>query len=196
MWKHTKRFLEDWRIPRNLSLEWSTWLESEGEEGADWNVNVPVTMIGFLCGFFWPHHVACGILVPWPRIAPWTTAGIEPGSTAIKAHILTATTGEIPWCCSYWLFLLLFDYCSVLLQLSSFSGSVMSDSLWPHGLQCARLPCTSPTPGVYSNSCPLDWWCHPTVSSLCCPLLLPSSIFPSIRVFSNESVLCIRWPKY
>ena len=41
----------------------------------------------------------------------------------------------------------------------------MSDSLWPHGLQHAKLPCPSPTPGVYSKSCPLSWWCHPTISS-------------------------------
>ena len=51
----------------------------------------------------------------------------------------------------------------------------------------------SPTPGVYSNSCPLSQWCYPTI---CCPLLLPPSIFPSVRVFSNESALRIRWPKY
>ena len=69
----------------------------------------------------------------------------------------------------------------------------MSYSLWPHGLQHAGLPYPSPTPGVYSNSCPLSWWCHPTISS---SVLLMPSIFPSIRVFSNASVLCIRWPKY
>ena len=46
-----------------------------------------------------------------------------------------------------------------------------------------------------SNSCPLSWWCHPTISSSRSLLLLPS-IFPSIRVFSKESVLCIIWPKY
>ena len=46
-----------------------------------------------------------------------------------------------------------------------FSRSVMSDSLWPHGLQHAKPPCPSPTPGVYSNSCPLSWWCHPTILS-------------------------------
>ena len=63
----------------------------------------------------------------------------------------------------------------------------MSDSLWPHGRQQARPPCPSPTPRVYSNSCPLSRWCHPTVSSYH-PLLLPPSIFPSIRVFSNESL--------
>ena len=71
----------------------------------------------------------------------------------------------------------------------------MSDSLWPRGLQHARPPCPSPTPRVYSNSCPLSRWCHPTIS-FCRPLLLLPSIFPSIMVSSNESALCIRWPKY
>ena len=71
----------------------------------------------------------------------------------------------------------------------------MSDSLQPHGLQQARLPCPSPTPRAYSNSCSLCRFCHPTTSSSVVPFLLPS-IFPSIRVFSNESVLYIRWPKY
>ena len=69
----------------------------------------------------------------------------------------------------------------------------MSDSLWPHGLQHARPPCPSPTPGACSTSCPSSQWCH---LILCCPLLLLPPIFPSIRVFSNESVLHIRWPKY
>ena len=54
-----------------------------------------------------------------------------------------------------------------LTNLSSiqFSHSVVSDSLQSHGLQHARLPCPSPTPGAYSNSCPLSRWCHPTISS-------------------------------
>ena len=77
-----------------------------------------------------------------------------------------------------------------------FSRSVISDSFQPHGLQHARPPCPSSTPRVYSNSCPLSQWCHPTFSFLCSPLLLPPSICPSIRVFSNESVLHIRWPKF
>ena len=76
-----------------------------------------------------------------------------------------------------------------------FSCSVVSDSLQPHGLQHDRPPCPSPTPGACSNSCPLSWCCHPTISS-CHPLLLPTSIFPNIRVFSNESALRMRWPKY
>ena len=76
-----------------------------------------------------------------------------------------------------------------------FSHSVMSNSLQPQGLQHARLPCPSPTPRACSNSCPLSWWCHPTISS-CRPLLLLPSTFPSIRVFSNKLALHIRWPKY
>ena len=71
----------------------------------------------------------------------------------------------------------------------------MSDFLPPHGLEHARPPCPSPPPGIYSNSYPLSRWCHPTISS-CCPLLLLPSIFPIIRVFANESALHIRWPKY
>ena len=71
----------------------------------------------------------------------------------------------------------------------------MSDSLWPNGLQHARLPCPLPTPGAYWNSCPLNQWCHPIII-LCDPLVLLPSIFPSIRVLPNESVLCIRWPKH
>ena len=71
----------------------------------------------------------------------------------------------------------------------------MSSSLLPHELQHARPPCPSPTPRVYPNSCPLSRWGHPAISS-CHPFLLPPSTFPSIRLFSSESVLHIRWPKY
>ena len=70
-----------------------------------------------------------------------------------------------------------------------FSHSVVSNSLQPHGLKHTRLPCPSPIPGACSNSCSSNHliFCRP---------LLPPSIFASIRVFSNESVLHIRWPKY
>ena len=71
----------------------------------------------------------------------------------------------------------------------------MSDSLQPHEPQHSRPPCLSPTPRVHPNPCPLSRRCHPTISS-CHPLLLLPSIFTSIRVFSNESAVCIRWPKY
>ena len=82
---------------------------------------------------------------------------------------------------------------SFWVQFSSVTQSYQT--LRPHGLHHTRLPCPSPAPGAYLNSCPLSWWCHPTISS-CCPLLLLPSIFPSVRVFSNESVFHIRWPKY
>ena len=71
----------------------------------------------------------------------------------------------------------------------------MYNSLWPYGLQHTRLPCLLPSPGACSNSCPLSWWSHSTIT-LCCPLLLLSSIFPSIRVFSTKLALRITWPKY
>ena len=71
----------------------------------------------------------------------------------------------------------------------------MSNSLWPYGLQHARPPCQSPTPGVYSGLCPLSQWCQYHLI-LCRPLLLPPSVLRSSRVFPKESVLCIRWPKY
>ena len=77
-----------------------------------------------------------------------------------------------------------------------FSSSVAADSLWPHGLQHARLPCPSLSPRACSNSCPLSQWCHPTISSSVVPFSSWPSIFPSIKVFSIESVVCIRWPKY
>ena len=59
-----------------------------------------------------------------------------------------------------------------------FSHSVMSDSLRPYGLQHTRPPCPSPTPGVYSNSCPLNWWCHPTISSSVVPFSSRLQSFP------------------
>ena len=83
---------------------------------------------------------------------------------------------------------------SELVSQNAWLQQVVSDSLQPHGMQYARPPCPSPTSRAYSNSYPLSQWCHPTISS-CHPFFLPSSIFPRIRVFSNESTLCIRWPK-
>ena len=75
-----------------------------------------------------------------------------------------------------------------------FRRSVVSESLRPPGLQHIRLPCPSPTPKACSNSCPLS---HDAIKPLIFhrPLLLPTSIFPSIRVFSNELALWIRWLK-
>ena len=74
--------------------------------------------------------------------------------------------------------------------------SSVAQFLGSHGLQNTRPSCPSSTPGVYSNSCALSQWWHPTISSCIIPLLLLPSIFPRIRVFSNKSVLHIRWPKF
>ena len=77
-----------------------------------------------------------------------------------------------------------------------FSRTVVSDSLWPHESQHARPPCLSPTPGVHPNPCLIESMMPSNYLILCCPFLFLPSIFPSIRVFSNESALRIRWPKY
>ena len=77
------------------------------------------------------------------------------------------------------------------MQLFQFSCSFVFDSLQLQGLQHARPPCPSPTPRACSNSYPQMPSNHVI---LCCPLLLPPSIFLKIRVFSSESVPCIRWP--
>ena len=76
-----------------------------------------------------------------------------------------------------------------------FSRSVVSDSLRPHRLQPTRLPCPSPTPGASSKLTSIESVMPSNHLILCHPLLLPS-IFPSIRVFSSESVLQIRWSQY
>ena len=80
-------------------------------------------------------------------------------------------------------------------QSVQFSHSFVSDSLRRHEPLHARLPCPSPTPGVYPNlSIELVMPSHHLI--LCCPLLFLPSIFPSITAFSNESALCSRWLKY
>ena len=84
-----------------------------------------------------------------------------------------------------------FVFCSI----DQFHCSVVSDSLRPHELQHARPPCPSPTPGVHSNLYPLNRWCHPAIS----PSVIPFSSCPQslpASVFSNESTLHMRWPKY
>ena len=86
-------------------------------------------------------------------------------------------------------------FCIVLLRILQFSCSVVSDSLWPHRLQNTRPPCPSPNPRVYSNSGPLSRWYHAAISSSVVPFSSRLQSFPA-SVFSHESVLPIRWPKY
>ena len=82
------------------------------------------------------------------------------------------------------------------ISLVQFSCSVVSDSLWSHGLQHTRLPCPSPTPRVYLKLMSIESVMPSTHLILCHPLLFLPSFFPSIRVFLNELVVRIRWPKY
>ena len=72
----------------------------------------------------------------------------------------------------------------------------MLDSLQSHELQHARPPCPSQTPEVYSNTCPSSQWCYAAISSSVIPFSSCPQSLPSIRVFSNESTLRMRWPKY
>ena len=79
---------------------------------------------------------------------------------------------------------------TVLFTLVQFSHSVVSDSLWHHGLQHAKLPCPSPTPGACSNSCASSRWCHPTISSSaisfssCLQSFPASGSFPMSQLFT------------
>ena len=73
--------------------------------------------------------------------------------------------------------------CYFAIRCYQFSPSVMSNSLQLHGLQHARLPCPSPTPGAYSNSCPSSQWCHPTISSSVVPFSSCLQFFPASGSF-------------
>ena len=77
-----------------------------------------------------------------------------------------------------------------------FSCSVLSNSLWPQGLQYARVPYPSPTPGACSNSCPSSWCCHPTISSSVAPSSSCPQSFPAKGSFLTSPFFAIRWPKY
>ena len=87
-----------------------------------------------------------------------------------------------------------------------FSHSVISDCLWPHGLQHARPPCLSSTPGIYSNSCPLSQGCHPAISSSvipfssCLPSFPASGSFQMSQFFASGGIaqgrvqlICVEW---
>ena len=84
-----------------------------------------------------------------------------------------------PLCLSVLIFILLW------FSAAQFSHSAISTSLWPHGLQHARPPCPSPIPGAYSDSFPLSWWCHPTISSSVIPF---SSSLQSFAVSGSFQV--------
>ena len=89
----------------------------------------------------------------------------------------------------------IYAYICIYVSVSQFSLSVLSNSLQPHGMQHTRLSCPSPTPWSLLKLMSIESVMPSNHLILCRPLLLLPSIFPSIRVFSNKSVLCIRWPK-
>ena len=77
-----------------------------------------------------------------------------------------------------------------------FSGSIVSNSLRPHGLQHTRPPCPSLVPRVHSNSCPSSQQCNPAISSSVLPFSTCLQSFPASGSFPVSQFLCIRWPKY
>ena len=112
-------------------------------------------------------------VVLWDTIA--LSFGVEEGSSGCEGT----------WGNSRVLGMLDFLIKGVVTKVSvQFSHSVVSDSLQSHGLQHARLPCPSPTPGACSNSCPLSQWCHPTISSSVIPFSSCLQSFPESKTFS------------
>ena len=96
-----------------------------------------------------------------------------------------------PWCTEVTLNRGPARWNKILWGVACESCSVVSESLQPHGLQHARLPCPSPIPGVHSNSCRSHWWCHPTISSSVAPFsshlqsILASGCFPMSQFFAS-----------
>ena len=82
------------------------------------------------------------------------------------------------------------------MNLSQFSHSVMSNSLWPHEPQHARPPCPSPTPGVHPNPCPSSRWCHPTISSSVIPFSTCPQSFPASGSFPISQLFAWGGQKY
>ena len=83
---------------------------------------------------------------------------------------------------------------SIYVCISSLRSPSHSDSLQPHGLQHTRTPSLSPTPGVYSNSCPLSLWWHPTISSSAVSFSSHLQSFPASGSFQTSQFFGIRWP--
>ena len=117
------------------------------------------------------------LTLPSPRFPPPSFFLWSPWANRRGAQLFSGTSG----CVHLWHFFLLLPVSCphwshpFVPLLLLFSCSAVSDSLRPHGLQHARPPCPSPTPGVYPNSCPLSRWCHPAISS---PATFSSSLQP------------------
>ena len=105
--------------------------------------------------------------LPLPN--PWSSLVYFTSSASLNSIPLSFSPSLAPCCCSL------------------FSYSVVSDYLWPHGLQHARLPCP-PSPRVRSNSCPLSQWCHPTISSSVAPFFFCLQSFPASGFFPKSQL--------
>ena len=156
-------------------MKWSEVTQSCPTLCDPWTVTyqAPLSM-GFLRQEYWS-----GLLFPSPGDLP--NPGIEPGSSTLQADALPSETwGKYVCVCIYICMCVCMYVCMYITECVGvclfyecmsvqFSISVMSNSLWPHGLQHARLPCPPPTPEACSNPCPLRKWCHPTISSSVVP---------------------------
>ena len=143
---------------------------------------------------YYIHLLALGI---YPKdIPPKIWNSHAQGWLFIAALFVTAKYWKQPRCPSAdeWIRKLWYIY--TMEYSVQFSRSVVSDSLQSHESQNARPPCPSPTPGVHSDSTSIESVMPSSHLILCHPLLLLPTIPPSIRVFSNESTLRMRWPKY
>ena len=105
----------------------------------------------------------------------WPAAGLGALSVAVGAWDL-------------WKEVTIIFITSTIVSVSQFICSLVSDSLRPHGLQHRRPPCPSPTPGVYSNSCPSSQWCHPTISSSVIPFSSHLQSFPASGSFQMSQL--------
>ena len=95
---------------------------------------------------------------------------------SLSQHIKFSSIGWLIQCCFYYI------------SSVQFSCSVVSDSLQPHESQHARPSCPSPSSGVHSNTCPLSWWCHPTISSSVIPFSLCLQSFPASGSFQMSQL--------
>ena len=135
-------------------------------------------------------------MLPCPSLSPIICSNLS--SSRWWCH-LTISSSVTPFSCFHFPSIRFFSNESALCISSGQFISVahLCPTLCdPMDLQHARPPCPSPNPRACSNSCPSSRWYHPTSSCSVEPILLLPSIYPSIRVFLNESVLCIRWSKY
>ena len=115
----------------------------------------------------------CSLTLPFPSTGDLPNPGIKARSSALQADSLQSEPPGKP----------------MNKALVQFSYLVLPNSLRPHGLQHASPPCPSPTPRVYSNSCPSSWWCHPTISSSVIPFSSSLQSFPAQGLFKWVSSL-------